>query len=34
MESLKAVQLSTVVVTLLHSSLLDNLPGKGSILHV
>ena len=32
MESLKTVQLSTVIVTLLYSTLLDNLPVKGSIL--
>ena len=31
-EGLKAVKLSTVVVTLLCSTLLDNLPVKGSIL--
>ena len=34
MEELKTVQLSTVVVTLLYSILLDNLPVKGSILLV
>ena len=32
MEGLKAVQLSTIVVTLLYSTLFDNLPVKGSIL--
>ena len=32
MEGLKTVQLSTVVVTLLYSTLLDDLPVKGSIL--
>ena len=32
MEGLKTVQLSTVVVTLLYSTLLDNLPVKGLIL--
>ena len=32
MEGLKTVQLSIVVVTLLYSNLLDNLPVKGSIL--
>ena len=32
MEGLKRVQLSTVVVTLLYSTLLDDLPVKGSIL--
>ena len=32
MEGLKTVQLSTVVVTLLYSTLFDNLPVKGSIL--
>ena len=32
MEGLKAVQLSTVIVTLLCSSLLDDLPVKGSTL--
>ena len=32
MEGLKIVQLSTVVVTLLYSTLLDYLPVKGSIL--
>ena len=32
MEGLKTVQLSTVVVTLLHSTLLDDLPVKCSIL--
>ena len=31
-EGLKMVQLSTVVVTLLYSTLLDDLPVKGSIL--
>ena len=32
MEGLKTVQLSTVIVTLLCSTLLDDLPVKGSIL--
>ena len=32
MEGLKTAQLSTVIVTLLHSTLLDDLPVKGSIL--
>ena len=32
MEGLNTIQLSTVVVTLLYSTLLDNLPVKGSIL--
>ena len=32
MEDLKTVQLSTVIVTLLYSTLLDNLPVKGLIL--
>ena len=32
MEGLKTVQLSTVIVTLLYSTLLDDLPVKGSIL--
>ena len=32
MEGLKTVQLSTVVVSLLYSTLLDDLPVKGSIL--
>ena len=31
-EGLKTVQLSTVIVTLLYSTLLDDLPVKGSIL--
>ena len=33
MEGLKIVQRSTVVVTLLYSTLLDNLPVKSLILH-
>ena len=32
MEGLKTVQLNTIVVTLLYSTLLDNLPVKGLIL--
>ena len=32
MEGLKTVQLSTVIVTVLYSTLLDDLPVKGSIL--
>ena len=32
MEGLKTVQLSTVIVTLLYSTLFDDLPVKGSIL--
>ena len=32
MEGLKTVQLSTIIVTLLYSTLLDDLPVKGSIL--
>ena len=32
MEGLKMVQLNTVIVTLLYSTLLDDLPVKGSIL--
>ena len=32
MKGLKTVQLSTVIVTLLYSTLLDDLPVKGSIL--
>ena len=32
MEGLKMVQLSTVIVTLLYSTMLDDLPVKGSIL--
>ena len=32
MEGLKTVQLSTVIVTLLYSTLLDDLTVKGSIL--
>ena len=32
MEGLKTVQLSTVIVTLLYSTLLNDLPVKGSIL--
>ena len=32
MEGLKSAQLSIVIVTLLYSTLLDNLPVKGSIL--
>ena len=32
MEGLKTVQLSTVIVVLLYSTLLDDLPVKGSIL--
>ena len=32
MEGLKTVQFSTVIVTLLYSTLLDDLPVKGSIL--
>ena len=31
-EGLKTVQLSTIIVTLLYSTLLDDLPVKGSIL--
>ena len=33
MEGLKMVQLSTIIVTLLYSTLLDDLPVKGLILH-
>ena len=32
MEGLKTVQLSTIIVTLLYGTLLDDLPVKGSIL--
>ena len=32
MEGLKMVQLNTIIVTLLYSTLLDDLPVKGSIL--
>ena len=32
MEGLKTIQLSTIIVTLLYGTLLDNLPVKASIL--